>query len=124
MGQVLPLFVNDIEHHLSKAELLYKDGEYHKAIRSCIMALKLCEDEKNNKITKPGLEGKTVALKIFLAKCYSQIGEIEKSNKVYRDLIDEDVYLPPVIMGLMHNNMVDGKSSKVQKNMQLVKIFI
>ena len=117
MGEILPFSIDDLENQLSRAELFYKDGEYHKAIRSCIMALKLCEN-------KYELNSKVVALKIFLAKCYSQIGEIEKSNKIYRELIDKDVYLPPIIMGLMHNNMVDGKSEKVQKNMQLVKIFI
>lgn len=105
---------DELEFHLSRAELFFREGEVERALRSARRALLLCADKESSK---------AVALRIFVAKCYCALGEIEKSNAEYRALIDENNYLPPIIMGLMHNNLLQGKDEKVKKNMQLVKIF-
>ena len=103
----------DLEHHLSRAEIFYKQDDISGAVNSAKTALACCKDKN-----------KEVALKIFIARCLTKQGKLEESNKLYRDLIDEGVYLAPVMLGLMHNNLSAKKDEKVNKNMKMVKIFI
>ncbi|MCL2570595.1 MAG: hypothetical protein FWE16_05355 [Firmicutes bacterium] len=104
----------ELEHHISRAEIFYKTNKIKDAIASASRALELCA-------SKPQ---KQIALKIFLAKCYAKIGDMESSNNLYRTLIDEKVYMTPIIMGLMHNNISTEKDAKVKMNMDLIKILL
>ena len=104
----------EFEHFLSRAEILYKGGKTEEAIVNATRALELCRRSRQ----------KTISLKIFLAKCYAKLGDVEQSNKLYRELIDMDVYLPPVIMGLMHNNLSSERDEKAKRNLDLMKIFL
>jgi len=105
--------MDGVEHYLSRAEIAYRESDVEQAVIDAEKAVELCGDSE-----------RMIALRIFIARCYSKLGKIEKSNEIYRSLINEDVYLPPIIMGLMHNNLVEGKSEKLERNVQIVKIFL
>ena len=103
-----------IEHHTTRAEIFYREGRVTESIQEAKRAI----------IYAKGDRQKVVALKIFIARAYAKLGQIEKSNEEYRKLFEDGVYLPSVLLGLMHNNLEIDKSEKAQKNVQLVKIFI
>ena len=107
-----------IEYHLSRAEIFYKEQNIEQAIEDAQKALALCDNTESSK------DEKAISLRIFIARCYSKLGELDISNEVYRSLIDEKVYLPPVLLGLMHNNLSEDKHEKVKRNMTLVKIYL
>ena len=115
MENVTPITHDEVELHLSRAELFYREGDVSAALKSARRALIGC---------RGGDENRAVALRIFAAKCYAALGDFEKSNAEYRALLESENYLPPVILGLMHNNLAQQKDDKVKKNMALVKIFI
>jgi len=110
---VVPIARSELESCLSRAEIFYKQGKVVRALASAQAALLHCKREEQR-----------VALNIFIAKCLSRLGRFDESNAVYRSLIDDKVYLPPVIMGLMHNNLQLKKDDKVSKNMHLIKLFV
>ena len=99
------------ENYICRAEIAYKSGKTKIAIRYAKRAIELCDDQ--SKIT---------ALRIFMARAYSKLGKIHESNAIYRKLISEKNYLPPVIMGLMYNNFQNTK--KANSNLNLIKIFV
>jgi len=104
-----------VEQCICRAEIAYKSGRIKSAVGHAKRALKLC----------PGQE-KAIALKIFVARAYSKLGRFSESNTLYRELITEQVYLPPVIMGLMYNNFKakNPQTQKISRNLSLVKIFV
>lgn len=113
--------MDKLEYYISRAEVAYKGGETAIALREGRRALEFCESE-----------AKAIALKIFIAKCLSKLGDTKASNAVYRDLICENVYLAPVISGLLYNHFVKGINEsgnrvnleKIRKSVNLMKIFV
>lgn len=107
--------MNKLEYHISRAEIAYKRGNTSLALREGKHALTYCDSPE-----------KTIALKIFIAKCLSKLGDTTASNIVYRNLINEKVYLAPVISGLLYNHFskeeIDFK--KIQNSVRLMKIFV
>lgn len=103
---------NPLEHHISRAEIFYSQDRTAFALKEAKLALEQGPTSEQ-----------AISIKTFIAKCYSKLGRIEESNKIYRELLAEEVYLPPVILGLLHNNLAHGKYEKVKKNIHLVKLF-
>jgi len=99
------------------AEIESKSGDISGAILHAKSALSLLDDKDSKRAT---------ALKIFIAKSYSKLGKINESNAIYRTLLTEENYLPPVIMGLLYNNFKsrDGEFVKMGRNLGLVKVFV
>jgi len=107
--------MHDVEKCVSLAEIAYKSGNLNAAVRHAKAAIVHCECEE-----------RVTALRIFIARCYSKQGKIRESNTIYRGLVNERNYLPPVIMGLLYNNfkMNEGNSVKMGRNLGLIKIFV
>ena len=111
--------VDIVENLISSAEVAYKSGHTRLAIRHAKSAVKVCSEP-----------GKLTALRIFIARAYSRLGKYRESSVLYRELIDEKNYLPPVIMGLLYNNFHSDSIKNVQtlekisRNLGLIKIFV
>jgi len=105
--------VDLVEFYLSKAELLYSRGEIEQSIQAANIAL-----------SQRPIREREIALKLFIARAKSGLNLFEESNTIYRSLIDENVYLPPVILGILHNNLNLSKDDKTQQNIGLMRIFI
>ncbi|MDR0461867.1 MAG: hypothetical protein LBG88_00860 [Christensenellaceae bacterium] len=107
--------MDNVERYISLAEIAYKSGNVSKSIVYAKAALKC--DITPEKVT---------ALRIFIARGYSKIGKIEESNKVYRALLTEKNYLPPIVMGLLHNNFKqkDLNTQKISRNLGLMKVWV
>ena len=103
--------MSKLEKNICNAEIAYKKGQSLLAIRYAKSALKVCNRESV-----------TVALKIFIARAYSRLGYYDKSNTIYRGLLKENIYMPPVVMGLMYNNFKNP--DKQNNNMRLMKICL
>ena len=103
-----------VEFYLSRAELLYARNEVQAAIKAANTALGIRSVSQERK----------VALKLFVARALSALGHFEESNVVYRELIDEDTYLPPVILGILHNNLQLSKDEKSEKNINLMHAYL
>jgi len=101
----------DFEYYISRAEIAYKRGQIKQAIRHARRAGSLC----------PASGPKYHAVEIFIARAYSRLGQFEQSNRIYRGLVDDKIYLPPVIMGLLYNNLKNPNKSK--RNIALFKVF-
>jgi len=101
----------NVEKYISLAEIESKSGNLELAVKHAKKALLLETSTE-----------RTVALRIFIAKCYSKMGKIKESNSIYRGLVNEKNYLPPVIMGLIYNNFQD--TEKTGRNLNLMRIFI
>ncbi|MCL2229097.1 MAG: hypothetical protein FWC00_04695 [Firmicutes bacterium] len=104
----------DVEKCISLAEIAFKSGNTKKAIIHAKAALL-------SDITPQ----RRVALRIFIAKAHSKLGEYEKSNTIYRALISENNYLPPIVMGLLYNNFKSKEinNEKLSRNIRLVKLY-
>jgi len=102
-----------LDFHVSAAEVFYKSGDTAKAIECAREALALDISYEQS-----------VALWIFVARAESKLGNYEDSNKILRRLIDEKVYLPPVILTLFYNSLKMNKTEKAAKNMDLMRIFL
>ena len=100
------------EYYIARAELEYNENKVGEALADAKMA----EKYANTK-------ARQTAIGIFIAKCYSALGDYEQSSKTYRDLIKLGTYLPPVIMGMMYNNMKQKNNGKLKNNITLVKVF-
>jgi len=102
----------DVEGWVSCAEIAWKEGRTIEAVRSAKRALECCDDTERR-----------IALRIFIARAYSKMGKYRESNIVYRALIKEDIYIPPVIMGLLYNSF-RANDVKIGRNVKLMKIFV
>jgi len=108
-----------LEHWISRAEIAYKSGHVAQSIRYAKSAIRLAEREHNR-------AGTVTALRIFIARAHSKLGQYHQSNVIYRQLINEQNYLPPVIMGLLYNSCKQGggAAQKMSNNLGLIKIFV
>jgi len=105
------------EIFISRAEIAYKSGNIKNAIKFAKRALSYtghCEPFA----AIPRL----TALQVFIARAYSKLGNYRESNAIYRKLLNEQNYLPPVIMGLLYNNFQNPR--KTDNNIKLMKIFV
>jgi len=102
--------VDSLELFVSKAEIAYKSGNILQAVRYAKKALDAC-----------AVESKRVAIRIFVARCYAKLGRYQESNRIYRELLREDIYFAPVAMGLFYNNFCAGSIEKLNLNLGLVK---
>ena len=102
-----------LEKHISAAEVHWKSGDILLAIKSAQIALLHSVSEET-----------TTALWIFTARGYTKLKNYELSNQILRKLINEKIYLPPVILTLCYNNLCMHKMEKSLRNTSLVKIFI
>ena len=105
----------EVEKFISLAEMAYKSGNTIKAIVYAKSA-----------IISGASHSQTTALRIFIARCHSKIGNFDESNRVYRALLDEKNYLPPVIMGLLYNNFKSSEinTRKISNNLGLMKLYV
>jgi hypothetical protein len=109
---MIGIFEDGWDYYISRAEISYNTDK----INDALCDAKLAQNYADTKARK-------VAIGIFIAKCYSALHKYEESSKIYRELIKEDTYIPPVIMGMMYNNLKSKSAKKVQNNITLVKIF-
>ena len=100
----------DVERCISLAEIEYKSGNVARAIVHARAGLR-CDIEHQT----------AVALRIFIARAYSKLGKTAESNAVYRALLTERNYLPPIIMWLLYNNFTS--TDKLKRGLGLVKVF-
>jgi hypothetical protein len=98
------------EKYVALAEIEYKSGNIPAAIRHAQNGLRVAQKDEQ-----------IIAFKIFIARALSKIGKTAESNEIYRDLIRQKIYMPPVIMGLLYNNFKN--TEKVHGQMNLLKIF-
>lgn len=106
--------MDKLEHYISRAEWFWKSGDIKPAMQSARQALKHVGVH----------EGKRIALRIFIARGYSRLRDFTESSRIYRELLQEEVYLPPVIMGLLHNSLSVSQNQKSLNNAGLVKLFL
>ena len=103
--------MDSFEVLVSKAEIAYKSGQFLCSVNHAKSALRICSEES-----------KAIALKIFIARTYSKLGCYDKSNTIYRGLLKENVYMPPVVMGLLYNNFKNPEKQK--NNLRLIKLCL
>ena len=101
--------MDKLESLISRAEIAYKSGRTAEALACAKKAVTECVEPS-----------KVVALKIFIARAYSKLGRFKKSNEIYRELLNEKVYIAPVVCGLFYNNF-NGAPEKLGLNIKLVK---
>lgn len=111
MGVICDLY-DGWEYYVTRAELKYSQNNPTAALHEAQLAQKYANTKARQS-----------AIGIFIAKCYTALGNYEKSSQVYRDLIKDGTYLPPVIMGLMYNHIEGKQNTKVHKNITVVKLF-
>lgn len=111
MGTICDLY-DGWEYYVTRAEFEYSKHHHTAALNEA----KLAQKYANTKARQS-------AIGIFIAKCYTALGEYEKSSQTYRNLIKDGTYLPPIMMGLMYNNLEKKQTSKVQNNITVVKLF-
>jgi hypothetical protein len=102
-----------LEQYISSAEVAWKGGNTALAIHFARKALSHCRHE-----------GKIIALKIFIARAHSKLKNYKASNAIYRALINEKIYLPPIILGLFYNNFKTASAEKQQLNLNLIKLYL
>lgn len=101
-----------LEYHIRRAEIFLRRGKTKHAITEAKIALALAEKSETQ-----------TAIKTFIAKCLSHLGKHEESNRAYRELINTGAYIPPIIVGILHNNLTLSKDDKAGKNIHLIKLF-
>jgi len=111
MGKICDLY-DGWEYYVTRAELEYNKNHHTAALNEA----KLAQKYANTKARQS-------AIGIFIAKCYTALGDYEKSSQTYRALIKDGTYLPPVMMGLMYNHLEEKQTTKVHKNITVVKLF-
>ena len=109
--------LDGIEYYISRAEIAWKSGYSRDALHEAKRALLI--SQKDTGVS----DNVCTALRIFVARCHAKLGELTKSNEVYRALIREEIHLPPVIMGLLHNSL-RASDEKAGRNLGLIKIFV
>lgn len=100
------------EYYIARAELEYHQNHPTAALHEAQLAQKYADTKARQS-----------AIGIFIAKCYTALGDYEKSSQIYRSLIKEGTYLPPIMMGLMYNHMEEKQNRRVQNNLTVVKLF-
>ncbi|MCQ2382095.1 MAG: hypothetical protein MJ054_02210, partial [Clostridia bacterium] len=111
MGKICDLY-DGWEYYVTRAELAYHENNFSNALNQAQLAQKYAKTKARQS-----------AIGIFIAKCYTALGDFEKSSQTYRDLIKDGTYLPPVMMGLMYNHLEEKKNIKVKNNITVVKLF-
>ena len=102
---------NGIDYFISEAEIYYKRGKITLALDSA-------------RIASSFFCGKNVAVNLFIAKCYSRLGLVTLSNQVYRSLIDQKNFIPPMLLGLLYNNLGESGAEKLERNIKLIKLYV
>jgi len=100
------------EYYVARAEIEYHQNHHTTALNEA----KLAQKYANTKARQS-------AIGIFMAKCYTALGDYEKSSQIYRSLIKDGTYLPPVMMGLMYNHLEEKQITKSRNNITVVKLF-
>jgi hypothetical protein len=103
----------NVEYFISRAEIFYKEGSTERSIAEATRAVELTE-----------CEAERTALRIFIARGYSKLGDFNRSNKIYRALISENVFLPPIMLGLFYNSIEQQKTQKSKNNSEIIKLYI
>ena len=111
MGQICDLY-DGWEYYIARSELEYNQDHYTAALNEALLAKKYANTKARQS-----------AIGIFIAKCYTALGEYEKSSQIYRRLIKDGTYLPPIIMGLMYNHLEKRQINKAHNNITIVKLF-
>lgn len=111
MGAICDLY-DGWEYYVARAELEYSRNQPSAALHEAQLAQKYADTKARQS-----------AIGIFIAKCYTAMGDYEKSSQTYRDLIKDGTYLPPVMMGLMYNHLEEKQTAKVKNNITVVKLF-
>lgn len=111
MGIICDLY-DGWEYYIARAELEYSKKNVTAALHEAKLAQKYAKTKAQQS-----------AIGIFIAKCHTALGNYEKSSEIYRTLIKEGTYLPPIMMGLMYNRLEEKQISKAQKNITVVKLF-
>ena len=124
VGKVEVLAVDLVEFYVSRAEIFYKEGKVEEALEAARLALKAQGAAiANISNSNPNKATQLAAIRIFIARALAKLGRVEESNQEYRALIDEGIYLPPIILGLLHNNLGEERDEKVCLNLDLMKLF-
>ena len=105
--------MTNLDFHVSAAEVFWKTGDTSRAISHANEALAL-------EITRE----QEISLWIFIARAHSKLGNFDESNKILRKLIDDKIYLPPVILTLFYNSLKTNKPEKSARSLSLIKLFI
>ncbi len=111
MGVICDLY-DGWEYYVTRAETEYRQNHYNAALNEA----KLAQKYANTKARQS-------AIGIFIAKCYTALGDYEKSSQIYHSLIKDGTYLPPVMMGLMYNHLEEKQIIKSQNDITVVKLF-
>ena len=111
MGTICDLY-DGWEYYVARAELEYSKKNITAALNEAKLAQKYAKTKAQQS-----------AIGIFIAKCYTALGDYEKSSQTYRTLIKEGTYLPPIMMGLMYNNLEEKQNKKARNNITVVKLF-
>lgn len=111
MGNICDLY-DGWEYYVTRAEIAYNQNRPTIALNEAQLAQKYANTKARQS-----------AISIFIAKCYTALGEYEKSSQLYRSLIKDGSYLPPVMMGLMYNHLEEKQTDKVRNNITVVKLF-
>ena len=111
MGSICDLY-DGWEYYIARAELAYRQNHPTAALNEAQLAQKYANTKARQS-----------AIRIFIAKCYTALGDYEKSSQTYRELIKDGTYLPPVMMGLMYNHLEEKQTAKVRNNITVVKLF-
>ena len=101
------------EELISAAEVFWKSGDTSRALQAAEQALEISN-----------CPAKKTALSIFIARAHSKKGNYAKSNELLRSIINENIYLPPIILTICYNNLKLDEMEKSLRNTGLVKIFI
>ncbi len=111
MGIICDLY-DGWEYYIARAELEYSK----KNVIAALQEAKLAQTYAKTKAQHS-------AIGIFIAKCYTALGDYEKSSETYRTLIKDGTYLPPIMMGLMYNHLEEKQTAKAKNNITVVKLF-
>lgn len=111
MGSICDLY-DGWEYYVARAELEYHQNRYTAALNEAKLAQKYADTKARQS-----------AIGIFIAKCYTALGDYTQSSQIYRELIKDGTYLPPVMMGLMYNHLEAKQTAKARNNITVVKLF-
>ena len=111
MGTICDLY-DGWEYYVTRAELAYGQNHPNLALKEAQLAQKYANSKARQS-----------AIGIFIAKCYTALGDYEKSSQIYRGLIKDGTYLPPIMMGLMYNHLEEKQTTKARNNITVVKLF-
>ncbi|MBO5229174.1 MAG: hypothetical protein J6B20_00025 [Clostridia bacterium] len=111
MGIICDLY-DGWEYYVARAEHEYSKNHFTSALNEAKFAQKYANTKARQS-----------AIGIFIAKCYTALGDYEKSSQTYRTLIKDGTYLPPIMMGLMYNHLEEKQNKKASNNITVVKLF-